>query len=40
MNYIGSKYSLLNFLHSTITDVTGYKNGDEYIFAAFLLVLA
>lgn len=33
MNYIGSKYSLLDFLHSTITDVTGYKNGDEYVFA-------
>ena len=33
MNYIGSKYSLLDFLHSTITNVTGYKNGDEYIFA-------
>ena len=33
MNYIGSKYSLLDFLHSTISDVTGYKNGDEYIFA-------
>ena len=33
MNYLGSKYSLLDFLHSTITNVTGYKNGDEYIFA-------
>lgn len=33
MNYIGSKYSLLDFLHSTIADVTGYKNDDEYIFA-------
>lgn len=33
MNYIGSKYSLLDFLNSTITNVTGYKNGDEYIFA-------
>ncbi len=33
MNYIGSKYSLLDFLHSTIADVTGYKDGDQYIFA-------
>ena len=31
MNYIGSKYSLLDFLHSTIADVTGYKDGDQYL---------
>ncbi len=33
MNYIGSKYSLLDFLQNTISDVTGYKKDDEYIFA-------
>lgn len=33
MNYIGSKYSLLDFIHKTIFDVTGYKPGDKYIFA-------
>lgn len=33
MNYIGSKYSLLDFIHRTISDVTGYKPGDDYIFA-------
>lgn len=33
MNYIGSKYSLLDFLETTIEDVTGYKNGDNYVFA-------
>ena len=33
MNYIGSKYSLLDFIHRTISDVTGYKSGDDYIFA-------
>ena len=33
MNYIGSKYSLLDFLETTIADVTGYHNGDNYIFA-------
>lgn len=33
MNYIGSKYSLLDFLETTIEEVTGYKNGDNYIFA-------
>lgn len=33
MNYIGSKYSLLDFLHSTISEVTGYKNGDQYVVA-------
>ena len=26
MNYIGSKYSLLDFLETTIADVTGYHN--------------
>jgi len=33
MNYIGSKYSLLDFLETTIEDVTGYKDGDNYVFA-------
>ena len=33
MNYIGSKYSLLDFLHDTILKVTGYKDGDNYVFA-------
>ena len=33
MNYIGSKYSLLDFLESTIATVTGYKDGNDYIFA-------
>ena len=33
MNYIGSKYSLLDFIHRTISDVTGYKSGDDYVFA-------
>lgn len=33
MNYIGSKYSLLDFLQETIEKVTGYKDGDHYIFA-------
>lgn len=33
MNYIGSKYSLLDFLTETISSVTGYKSGDSYIFA-------
>ena len=33
MNYIGSKYSLLDFLHETIAEVSGYKDGDNYIFA-------
>lgn len=32
MNYIGSKYSLLDFLETTIEEVTGYKKGDEFIF--------
>lgn len=33
MNYIGSKYSLLDFIHKTISEVTGYKLGDTYTFA-------
>ena len=33
MNYIGSKYSLLDFLETTIEEVTGYKEGDNYVFA-------
>jgi adenine-specific DNA-methyltransferase len=32
MNYIGSKYSLLDFLKTTIDDVTGYKESDHFIF--------
>ncbi len=32
MNYIGSKYSLLDFLETTIEEVTGYKKGDNYVF--------
>lgn len=33
MNYIGSKYSLLDFLETTIANVTGYSSGDDYVFA-------
>lgn len=33
MNYIGSKHSLLPFLHETIAQVTGLKPGDEAVFA-------
>lgn len=33
MNYIGSKYSLIDFLKDIISDVTGYKNGEGRIFA-------
>lgn len=33
MNYIGSKYSLLDFLKSTIETVTGYNDGTPYVFA-------
>lgn len=33
MNYIGSKYSLLDFLETTIEEVTGYKTGEAYVFA-------
>ncbi len=32
MNYIGSKYSLLDFLEATIEEVTGYRSGDNYVF--------
>lgn len=32
MNYIGSKYSLLDFIHSVIFEVTGYKVGDPFVF--------
>lgn len=32
MNYIGSKYSLLGFLHETIQRVTGFKDGEKYVF--------
>lgn len=32
MNYIGSKYSLLSFLETSIEEVSGYKNGENYIF--------
>ena len=33
MNYIGSKYSLLDFLQTTIAKVTGYEEGKRYVFA-------
>lgn len=33
MNYIGSKYSLLDFLHDTIQKVTGFMDGESYVFA-------
>ena len=33
MNYIGSKYSLMDFLQTTIETVTGYSDGDTYTFA-------
>lgn len=33
MNYIGSKYSLLDFLHETISEVTGYQDSDAFVFA-------
>lgn len=32
MNYIGSKYSLLDFLVTTIETVTGYQKGDHFVF--------
>lgn len=32
MNYIGSKYSLLDFLQETISQVTGYADGNGLIF--------
>lgn len=33
MNYIGSKHSLLNFIENTVSNVSGYKQGDNYVFA-------
>lgn len=33
MNYIGSKFSLLEFLHDTILKVSGFKDGDSFVFA-------
>lgn len=33
MNYIGSKYSLLDFIQKTIHSVTGYEDGTPYTFA-------
>ena len=33
MNYIGSKYSLLDFLINTITKITGYTNNTPFVFA-------
>ena len=33
MNYIGSKYSLLNFLQSTIKEVTQYGDNNGFVFA-------
>lgn len=33
MNYIGSKYSLMEFLKNTISDVTGYTTGEGITFA-------
>lgn len=33
MGYIGSKKALLEFIHNTITEITGYKDGDNYVFA-------
>ncbi len=33
MNYIGSKFSLLDFLKTTINEITGYKANTEYVFA-------
>ena len=33
MNYIGSKYSLLDFLHDVIKNVSGYQDGEDYMFA-------
>lgn len=32
MNYIGSKYSLLDFLKNTIEEVTGFKSGKGHVF--------
>lgn len=33
MNYIGSKFSLIDFIQDTIYDVTGYKCNDSFTFA-------
>lgn len=33
MNYIGSKYSLIDFIEESIFDVTGYNYGDSFSFA-------
>ena len=33
MNYIGSKYSLLDFLTGTISEVTGFPSGEPFVFA-------
>ena len=33
MNYIGSKYSLLDFLHDTIKQVTNYPENESFVFA-------
>lgn len=33
MNYIGSKYSLIDFLQSSITEVTGIKASKDHVFA-------
>ena len=33
MNYIGSKYSLLDFLHDTIKEVTKFSDNQQYTFA-------
>ncbi len=33
MNYIGSKFSLLDFLRASISAATGYKESDSYVFA-------
>ena len=33
MNYIGSKFSLLDFLRASISAATGYKENDSYVFA-------
>ena len=33
LNYIGSKYSLMDFITETIGNVTGSSNGEGHIFA-------
>ncbi len=32
MNYIGSKYSLMDFLEQTVFTVTGYRDGENFVF--------